>query len=69
MLTGYYLTGPGVERLPKHLTQGKSVKDIQIEARQLSERGGGMTCAWEDGRARLTGRACEMGRGTLAVRE
>ena len=67
MLTSYFLDSPAASRLPQALVEGKGAKTLEIEARQLSVRGGGMICTLDGDKARLTGRATEMGRGTLAV--
>lgn len=69
VLTGYYLGSPVSSRFSKSLLQGKDVKTLEIEARQLSVRGGGLVSSLDGAKARITGRAVEMGRGTLAVLE
>ena len=67
VLTSYFLDSPAALRLPRALVEGKDAKTLEIEATQLSIRGGGMICSLHGDKARLTGRATEMGRGTLAV--
>ncbi|WWC58412.1 uncharacterized protein I303_100952 [Kwoniella dejecticola CBS 10117] len=63
-LTNYYLSSPATRFLPEHL-KGKDPKSLRIQATQLSERGGGMSCTLGQGVVKLRGRVREFGRGVL----
>lgn len=65
-LTGYHLLTPASERLPAHVTDGCEVKDVALDARQLSERGGKLYCELkEGGMVDISGTASDWGTGTL----
>ncbi|WVQ71169.1 hypothetical protein IAR50_000694 [Cryptococcus sp. DSM 104548] len=64
-LTGYYLSSPRTsELLPKKFLDDPT--KVVIEGNQPSPRGGRMTCALGEGKARLIGKCREFGRGTLS---
>ena len=64
-LTSYYsLHRSPRSRLPDGVHQTED--GFEIDATQLSTRGGGMRIKYEDGRAVITAKATEWGRGTLS---
>jgi hypothetical protein len=69
VLTGFYLNGGGAASVQEIIPQGANVLDVTLEARQLSPRGGGMSCQLRDGRAWLVGQAWRVGCGELEVFE
>ena len=68
-LVGYYLTGAGRDAITPHIPAGANTEDVTLEARQLSKRGGGLTCTLRDGMAYVIGRGWRYGSGTLEVFE
>lgn len=65
MLTGYYLDGPGTPILKGYLPEGTDVSKVTLDAFQVSQRGGRMTCRLQNGRAKLVGRAWRTAYGEL----
>jgi hypothetical protein len=66
-LTAYYLLSSAQRSVPSGVVEDVA-ELVQIDAKQVSPRGGNLLCNLEqDGLVGIVGTACEMARGTLAV--